>query len=123
PDENVAVELQAFLGSELFRIYTATDLVSIELGGALKNVFAIAAGIGDGLRFGDNTKAALVTRAVAELLRIGTAMGGSAQTFYGLSGVGDLIATSFSPHSRNRTLGERLGRGETLKEIQSQTRM
>ena len=122
-NENYAIELQRFLGSEHFRIYTSDDVVSIELGGALKNVFAIAAGISDGLGLGDNSKAALITRALAELLRLGTQMGGNARTFYGLSGVGDLIATCFSQHSRNRRVGERLGRAETLAHIQADMKM
>jgi glycerol-3-phosphate dehydrogenase (NAD(P)+) len=122
-NENYAIELQRFLGSEHFRIYTSDDVVSIELGGALKNVFAIAAGVSDGLGLGDNSKAALVTRAMAELLRLGTKMGGNARTFYGLSGVGDLIATCFSKHSRNRRVGERLGHAEMLAEIQADMKM
>ena len=122
-NENCAIELQRFLGSEHFRIYTSDDVVSIELGGALKNVFAIAAGVTDGLGLGDNSKAALITRAMAELLRLGTGMGGNARTFYGLSGVGDLIATCFSKHSRNRRVGERLGHAETLGQIQADMKM
>ncbi len=122
-NENCAIELQRFLGSEHFRIYTSDDVVSIELGGALKNVFAIAAGVTDGLGLGDNSKAALITRAMAELLRLGTGMGGKARTFYGLSGVGDLIATCFSKHSRNRRVGERLGHAETLAQIQADMKM
>jgi glycerol-3-phosphate dehydrogenase (NAD(P)+) len=122
-NENYAIELQRFLGSEHFRIYTSDDVVSIELGGALKNVFAIAAGVTDGLGLGDNSKAALITRAMAELLRLGTGMGGNARTFYGLSGVGDLIATCFSKHSRNRRVGERLGHAETLGQIRADTKM
>src|SRR5207244_8184462 len=106
-----AVELQRYLGSPRFRIYTGEDLTGIELGGALKNVFAIAAGASDGLRLGDNAKAALVTRALAELIRLGTAMHGELATFYGLSGAGDLVLTCFSKHSRNRYVGEQLGRG------------
>ncbi|MGI9114776.1 MAG: NAD(P)H-dependent glycerol-3-phosphate dehydrogenase [Chthoniobacterales bacterium] len=122
-DETCATELQCRLGSELFRIYTSNDVISIELGGALKNVFALPAGVSDGLGLGDNSKAALVTRAMAEMLRLGTAMGGSAPTFYGLSGVGDLIATCFSQHSRNRRVGERLGQAETLAQIQADMQM
>jgi glycerol-3-phosphate dehydrogenase (NAD(P)+) len=122
-DENCATELQASLGSELFRIYTSADVTSIELGGALKNVFALPAGVSDGLGLGDNSKAALVTRSLAELLRLGTAMGGHPRTFYGLSGAGDLIATCFSKHSRNRSVGERLGRAETLIQIQTDMQM
>ncbi|HVF72654.1 MAG TPA: NAD(P)H-dependent glycerol-3-phosphate dehydrogenase [Chthoniobacterales bacterium] len=116
-----AEELQCYLGSERFRIYSSDETIGIELGGALKNVFAIAAGASDGFGLGDNSKAALVTRALAELLRLGVAMGGNPRTFYGLSGAGDLIATCFSQLSRNRRVGERLGRGETLEQIASST--
>ncbi len=116
-----AEELQSYLGSERFRIYSSDETIGIELGGALKNVFAIAAGAGDGFGLGDNSKAALVTRSLEELVRIGTAMGGNPRTFYGLSGAGDLIATCFSQLSRNRRVGERLGRGETLEQIRAST--
>ena len=118
-----AEELQCYLGSERFRIYSSDETIGIELGGALKNVFAIAAGASDGFGLGDNSKAALVTRALAELLRLGTAMGGNPRTFYGLSGAGDLVATCFSQLSRNRRVGERLGRGETLEQISASTHM
>src|SRR5213592_3182104 len=118
-----AANLQDFLGSSRFRIYTSDDVTSIELGGALKNVFAIAAGASDGLGLGDNKTAALVTRSLAEMIRLGTAMGGNVKTFYGLSGAGDLIATCFSKHSRNRRVGEQLGRGQTLKQITSSMKM
>lgn len=118
-----AEELQSYLGSERFRIYSSDETIGIELGGALKNVFAIAAGAGDGFGLGDNSKAALVTRSLAELVRLGTAMGGNPRTFYGLSGAGDLIATCFSQLSRNRRVGERLGRGETLEQISASTHM
>jgi glycerol-3-phosphate dehydrogenase (NAD(P)+) len=116
-----AEELQSYLGTGRFRIYSSDETIGIELGGALKNVFAIAAGAGDGFGLGDNSKAALVTRALAELLRLGTAMGGNPRTFYGLSGAGDLIATCFSQLSRNRRVGERLGRGETVQQIRAST--
>jgi glycerol-3-phosphate dehydrogenase (NAD(P)+) len=122
-DPECAASLQTLLGSSRFRIYTNDSISSVELGGALKNVFAIAAGASDGLGLGDNTKAALVTRSLAEMIRLGTAMGGSFKTFYGLSGAGDLIATCFSKHSRNRRVGEHLGRGETLQEITSSMQM
>ena len=112
-----AEELQQHLGSSLFRIYSSDETIGVELGGALKNVFALAAGCSDGFGLGDNSKAALVTRSLAEMLRLGTAMGGHPQTFYGLSGAGDLIATCFSQHSRNRRVGEQLGRGRTLAQI------
>ena len=116
-EESVAEMLQATLGSSRFRVYTSHEITGIELGGALKNIFAIPAGVSDGFGFGDNSKAALVTRSLAELLRVGVAMGGDARTFQGLSGVGDLIATCFSRHSRNRTLGEQLAKGKSLDEI------
>jgi glycerol-3-phosphate dehydrogenase (NAD(P)+) len=122
-DTECAVQLQAFLGSPRFRIYTSDEVIGVELGGALKNVFALSAGVSDGLGLGDNAKAALVTRCLAELLRLGTVMGGDARTFYGLSGVGDLVATCFSAHSRNRRVGERLGCGESLGEITSAMQM
>lgn len=118
-----AEELQRYLGSARFRIYSSNETTGIELGGALKNVFAIPAGVSDGFGLGDNSKAALVTRSLAELLRLGTAMGGNARTFYGLSGAGDLIATCFSQHSRNRRVGEQLGRGQTLDQITSSMQM
>ncbi len=116
-DEAIAEELQATLGSSRFRVYTSHEIIGIELGGALKNIFAIPAGVSDGFGFGDNSKAALVTRSLAELFRLGVAMGGDARTFMGLSGAGDLIATCFSRHSRNRQLGEQLGKGKSLEEI------
>jgi glycerol-3-phosphate dehydrogenase (NAD(P)+) len=112
-----AVNLQAILGNARFRVYTSEDVISVELGGALKNVFALAAGISDGLGLGDNSKAALITRSLAELVRLGVAMGGNADSFYGLSGAGDLIVTCYSECSRNRTVGKRLGRGESLDDI------
>jgi glycerol-3-phosphate dehydrogenase (NAD(P)+) len=119
----LATELQSYLGSARFRIYTGDELVGIELGGALKNIFAIAAGVSDGLGLGDNTKAALLTRSLAEMIRLGTAMGGAVGTFYGLSGAGDLIATSYSRHSRNRRVGEELARGKSVAEITSSMQM
>jgi glycerol-3-phosphate dehydrogenase (NAD(P)+) len=119
----VAEVLQQHLGSSRFRIYTSNEVTGIELGGALKNIFAIAAGVSDGFSLGDNSKSALVTRSLAELLRLGRAMGGEAATFYGLSGAGDLIATCFSGHSRNRRVGEQLGRGHSLGEITAAMKM
>ncbi|HJW37033.1 MAG TPA: NAD(P)H-dependent glycerol-3-phosphate dehydrogenase [Candidatus Udaeobacter sp.] len=116
-DAGCATSLQGVLGSPRFRIYTSRDVVSVELGGALKNVFAIAAGISDGLGLGDNSKAALVTRSLAELVRLGVAMGGTANGFYGLSGAGDLVLTCYSERSRNHAVGKRLGRGESLAQI------
>jgi glycerol-3-phosphate dehydrogenase (NAD(P)+) len=121
-DQERATELQQHLSTPRFRIYTGEELTGIELGGALKNIFAIAAGAGDGLGLGDNAKAALVTRSLAEMIRLGTKMGADARTFYGLSGAGDLVATCFSQLSRNRRVGEQLGRGRTLDEIISSMR-
>ena len=100
-----------------FRVYTSADVTGVELGGSLKNVFAIAAGIADGMMLGDNPKAALLTRSIAELSRFGTALGGRPETFSGLSGIGDLIVTCFSKHSRNRFVGEELGKGRKLDDI------
>jgi glycerol-3-phosphate dehydrogenase (NAD(P)+) len=122
-DLECAGGLQKFLGSPRFRIYTSQDVASIELGGALKNVFAIAAGISDGLGLGDNSKAALVTRSLAELVRLGVAMGGNVHAFYGLSGAGDLVLTCYSEQSRNYTVGRRLGHGEPLAEITTSMKM
>jgi glycerol-3-phosphate dehydrogenase (NAD(P)+) len=119
----VAEELQSLFSTGTFRPYTSPDVAGVELGGALKNIFAIAAGICDGLGLGDNSKAALVTRSLAELIRLGVALGGKRETFQGLSGVGDLMVTCFSRHSRNRGLGERLGRGESLEAATASSRM
>ena len=122
-DPVVAMELQQVFSTRFFRAYTSDDLAGIELGGALKNIFAIAAGVSDGLGLGDNSKAALVTRSLAELIRLGTALGGRRETFQGLSGIGDLMVTCFSRHSRNRLVGERLGKGEDLETIVSSMQM
>ena len=113
-DARTADRAQELLSSHLFRVYTNTDLLGVELGGALKNVVAIAAGICDGFEFGDNAKAALMTRHWREMTRLAVACGARETTLFGLSGIGDLFATCASPHSRNHSLGERLGRGETL---------
>jgi glycerol-3-phosphate dehydrogenase (NAD(P)+) len=121
--EEIGKQLQRIISSRSFRAYTSSDLVGIEVGGALKNIFAIAAGIADGLGLGDNSKAALITRSLAEMARLGLALGGKRETFQGLSGAGDLIVTCFSRHSRNRRVGERIGRGEQLKEIQNSMQM
>ena len=112
-----AREVQRLFHRPEFRVYTSTDVLGVELGGALKNVIAIAAGVGDGLGFGDNSKAALVTRAAAEMRRLGIACGAQAETFSGLSGLGDLTVTCFSRLSRNRNFGEQLGRGRTVSAI------
>jgi glycerol-3-phosphate dehydrogenase (NAD(P)+) len=115
-DEMLARSLQELFTLPYFRTYTSTDLAGLELGGAIKNVYAIAAGMAHGLGLGDNAVAALVTRALAEMTRLGTALGGHAETFSGLSGVGDLIVTCFSTHSRNHRVGMALGGGKTLEE-------
>ena len=117
-DHKLADQLREFFCTGNFRAYSCDDVAGVELGGALKNIYAIAAGISDGLGLGDNAKSALVTRSLAELIRLGTKLGGKPETFYGLSGLGDLIVTCFSVHSRNRGLGERLGQGESLADIQ-----
>jgi glycerol-3-phosphate dehydrogenase (NAD(P)+) len=116
-DAPTAAKVQRLFNRASFRVYTGADLLGVELGGALKNVIAIAAGIGDGLGFGDNSKAALVTRAISEMRRLGVACGAQAHTFTGLSGLGDLMVTCFSRHSRNRGFGERVGRGEKPAQI------
>jgi glycerol-3-phosphate dehydrogenase (NAD(P)+) len=117
--EGTAKTVQGLFHRPEFRIYRSADVLGVELGGALKNVIAIGAGVGDGLGYGDNTKAGLVTRALAEMRRLGVACGAQAETFTGLSGMGDLMLTCFSKQSRNRDLGERLGRGETIGAIQA----
>ncbi len=114
---SVAEKLQPVFGIDRFRVYTNVDLIGCELGGALKNVIAIAAGMADGLGAGDNTRAAVITRGLAELTRLGVAMGGRPETFAGLAGMGDLIATCISPQSRNRSFGEAFGRGKTVEEV------
>jgi glycerol-3-phosphate dehydrogenase (NAD(P)+) len=116
-DSAAAQAVQTLFHRPAFRVYTNGDLVGVELGGALKNVIAIGAGLCDGLGFGDNSKAALVTRAIVEIQRLGVACGAQSETFAGLSGLGDLVVTCFSRLSRNRTLGERLGRGERLADV------
>jgi glycerol-3-phosphate dehydrogenase (NAD(P)+) len=116
-DADVARQLQGVFHSGLFRVYTNRDVIGCELGGALKNVIAIAVGMGDGLGVGDNTRSAVITRGLAELTRLGVAMGGEPATFAGLAGIGDLIATCTSQQSRNRHVGEELGRGRTPDEI------
>lgn len=115
--------IQGIFMHEIFRVYTSPDIQGIELGGSLKNVIALAAGIADGLGYGDNTKAALITRGIAEISRLGTAMGGKFQTFCGLSGIGDLIVTCASMHSRNRRAGILIGQGKTMEEATKEVRM
>jgi glycerol-3-phosphate dehydrogenase (NAD(P)+) len=122
-EDNMAEELQRVFSGELFRVYTNDDVVGCELGGALKNVVAIASGMADGLGTGDNTRAAVITRGLAELSRLGVTMGGSPLTFGGLAGMGDLIATCISTQSRNRHVGEELGKGRTIEEIITEMNM
>ncbi len=109
--------LRDLLSHQTFRVYTSTDALGVELAGALKNILGIAAGICDGLKFGDNAKAALLTRGLVEIGRLGVELGGKRETFYGLAGVGDVVTTCYSPYGRNHSLGERIGRGETLDQI------
>jgi glycerol-3-phosphate dehydrogenase (NAD(P)+) len=115
--------LQDVFMTERFRIYTTDDVIGVELGGSLKNIIAIACGISDGLGFGTNTKAAILSRGLAEIARLGHAMGAKAKTFSGISGLGDLVTTCFSPHSRNRCFGERIGRGEIPGRIRRDMKM
>lgn len=122
-DRKTAEEIQDAFMNSYFRVYTSPDMVGIELGAALKNVIALAAGIVDGLGFGDNTKAALITRGIAEITRLGTAMGGRAETFGGLSGIGDLIVTCTSTHSRNHNAGYLIGQGKTYQEAMDEVKM
>ncbi len=123
PDPVVADYLQQIFHMNLFRVYTNPDVIGCEVAGALKNVIAIAAGMADGLEAGDNTKATVITRGLAELSRLGEAMGGQFSTFSGLAGMGDLLATCSSPQSRNRFVGEQLGRGHTIEEIIAEMNM
>jgi glycerol-3-phosphate dehydrogenase (NAD(P)+) len=116
-DIETSKTIQAAFMTSYFRVYASTDILGVELGGAFKNIIAIGAGIIDGAGFGDNTKAAIMTRGVAEISRLGLAMGAQPETFAGLSGMGDLIVTCMSRHSRNRYVGEQIGKGKTLKEI------
>jgi glycerol-3-phosphate dehydrogenase (NAD(P)+) len=116
-DASIYEAVQEIFINDFMRVYSSYDVTGVELGGALKNVLALAAGVCDGMGFGDNTKAAMMTRGIREMARLGVALGGRAETFSGLSGVGDLIVTCMSQHSRNRHVGEQLGRGRSLPEI------
>ncbi len=120
-DKSILKKLQNIFMTDYFRVYYTEDIVGVELGGSLKNVLAIGGGISDGLGFGDSSKSSLIVRGVAELVRFGTRLGGRKETFYGLSGVGDLIATSFSKLSRNRWAGEEIGKGRNKEEIEAFT--
>lgn len=119
----VAEMVQGVFMSPAFRVYTSPDMLGVELGGALKNVIALAAGVADGLGYGDNTKAALITRGIAEIARLGMAMGGKLETFCGLSGIGDLIVTCASMHSRNRRAGILIGKGYSMEEAMKEVKM
>lgn len=121
--KKTAEYLQEAFMNEVFRVYTSPDTLGIELGGALKNVIALAAGIADGLGYGDNTKAALITRGIAEIARLGVAMGGKMESFTGLTGIGDLIVTCASVHSRNRRAGILIGQGKTMEEAMEEVKM
>src|SRR5262249_53703543 len=116
-DYELAREVQRYFRGDRFRVYTNLDPIGVELGGALKNVIGLAAGACDGLGYGDNARAGLLTRGLAEMTRFGVALGAEAPTFAGLAGLGDLITTCFSPHGRNRQVGERLAHGEALADI------
>ena len=122
-NRKTAEKIQQIFMNEAFRVYTSPDMLGIEIGGALKNVIALAAGITDGLGFGDNTKAALITRGIAEMTRLGVAMGGYQETFSGLAGMGDLIVTCASKHSRNRRAGYLIGKGYTMQEAMDEVKM
>ncbi len=116
-DPNVSAQLQAVFATDTFRVYTNSDVVGCEVGGALKNVIALASGMADGLGTGDNTRAAIITRGLAEVTRLAVALGARAETLTGLAGMGDLLATCMSPHSRNRWVGEQLGLGRSIDEV------
>ncbi len=118
-----AERVQSYFMNDVFRVYTSPDMLGIQVGGALKNVIALAAGMADGIGFGDNTKAALITRGIAEIARLAHAMGASYETISGLSGIGDLIVTCASPHSRNRRAGILIGQGYTLQEAMDEVKM
>ena len=122
-DRETAEFLQGIFMSDVFRVYTSPDILGIEVGAALKNVMALAAGCADGLGYGDNTKAAIITRGIAEITRLGLAMGGKASTFAGLSGIGDLVVTCASMHSRNRRAGILIGQGKTMQEAMDEVQM
>lgn len=122
-EEATATYIQEIFMNKVFRVYTSDDILGIELGGALKNVIALAAGVADGLGYGDNIKAALITRGISEISRLGVAMGGRKETFGGLTGIGDLIVTCASMHSRNRRAGILIGQGYTMEEAMAEVKM
>lgn len=120
---NLSKKIQRIFSNNYFRVYSSTDVKGVEIGGALKNIIAIASGIADGAQFGDNTKAAIMTRGMNEIMRFGLKMGAKMETFFGLSGIGDLIVTCSSKHSRNRYIGEQLGLGKNLKTVLNEMKM
>jgi len=122
-DDRLARELQEIFSTENYRVYTTDDVIGVEIGGALKNIIAIAAGISDGMGFGTNTKAAILTRGLVEIARLGVKMGAKPETFMGLTGVGDLATTCMSEHSRNRCFGEAIGKGKSVKDVLARTKM
>jgi glycerol-3-phosphate dehydrogenase (NAD(P)+) len=122
-DEKIAYEIQKVFTTPRFRVYTNSDIIGVELGGALKNIIAIAAGISDGLGFGTNAKAALLSRGLVEITKLGVAMGARQETFSGLSGIGDLVTTCISPYGRNRKVGEEIGKGKKLSQILKEMEM
>lgn len=122
-NKELAAQVRDLFMNDYFRVYTQDDIVGVELGASLKNVFAVAGGMIDGLSFGDNTKAAIISRGLKELIKLGVALGGKEKTFYGLSGAGDLMVTCFSKHSRNRNLGEMLAKGKTLTQARQELKM
>ena len=122
-DHELAVEIQEIFSTDRFRVYTNDDLIGVELGGALKNIIALGAGISDGLEFGDNAKAAMMTRGMTEMKRLGLALGANAETFSGLAGIGDLIVTCTSMHSRNRRCGILIGKGRTVEDAKKEVGM
>jgi len=122
-NEKIGKRLQMLFTSPTFRIYLHSDIIGVELGGALKNVIALSCGISDGLGFGTNTKAGLITRGLAEITRLGQKLGAKPSVFWGVSGLGDLVTTCFSPYSRNRSVGEQIGKGKKLREIIKKTKM
>jgi len=122
-DERIRKYLQGIFMADRLRIYTNADVIGVELGGSLKNIIAIACGVSDGLGFGTNTKAAILSRGLAEISRLGHAMGAKVSTFSGITGLGDLVTTCISPYSRNRFVGEQIGKGKSLREIESRMQM
>jgi len=122
-ERNTSTLIQELMSSEYLRIYRNNDILGVEIGGSLKNIMAIAAGVCDGIGYGDNSKAAILTRGIKEITKLGLKMGANESTFYGLSGIGDLLVTALSKHSRNRFVGEKIGRGESLDNVTENMKM